>query len=102
LADVDVVDFAETAGEAITLLALHGSAWQLAIVDMFLREGSGLTVVRACQSREPWQRVVVLSNYATAEIRRRCIELGADAVFDKSNDIEDFIAYCNRLEDSRS
>jgi len=102
LADVEVIAVAETAGEALTLLALHASAWHLAIVDMFLREGSGLTVVRACQAREAWQRVVVLSNYATAEIRRRCTELGADAVFDKSNEIEAFLDYCNRMGESGS
>jgi len=102
LADVEVIAVAETASEALTLLALHASAWHLAIVDMFLREGSGLTVVRACQAREAWQRVVVLSNYATAEIRRRCTELGADAVFDKSNEIEAFLDYCNRMGESGS
>jgi len=101
LADVEVIAVAETASEAMTVLALHAGAWQLAVVDMFLREGSGLTVVRGCHSREPWQRVVVLTNYATAEIRSRCIGLGADAVFDKSNEIEDFFDYCNSLDDGR-
>lgn len=50
LAGVHVVATAETAQAAIDALALQAS-WQLAIVDLFLKEGSGLTVVRACQGR---------------------------------------------------
>jgi hypothetical protein len=30
-------------------------------------------------------------------MRRRCREAGADAVFDKSNELEAFIDYCNRM-----
>jgi len=39
----------------------------------------------------------VLSNYATADIRRKCLELGADRVFDKSNEIDALIEYCAQL-----
>jgi hypothetical protein len=37
---------------------------------------------------------VVLSNYATADIRQRCTQLGVDAVFDKSNEIDALVDYC--------
>jgi DNA-binding NarL/FixJ family response regulator len=41
--------------------------------------------------------VVVLTNYPTQEMRRRCLALGADAVFDKSNELEAFFEYCSSL-----
>ena len=41
--------------------------------------------------------MVVLSNYATPDMRRKCLELGADQVFDKSNEIDALIQYCGRL-----
>jgi len=41
--------------------------------------------------------VVVLSNYATDDMRRRCAQLGADAVFDKSNEIDALVDYCLAL-----
>ena len=41
--------------------------------------------------------MVVLSNYATPDVRRKCLELGADRVFDKSNEIDALIAYCGAL-----
>ena len=37
--------------------------------------------------------MVVLSNYATADMRKRCAQLGADAVFDKSNEIDALVDY---------
>ena len=43
------------------------------------------------------RRSVVLSNYATPDMRRKCLELGADRVFDKSNEIDALIGYCLRL-----
>ena len=40
---------------------------------------------------------VVLSNHATPDIRSKCRELGADEVFDKSNELDAMLSYCNRL-----
>jgi DNA-binding NarL/FixJ family response regulator len=90
-----VVGFAETESDALAWLAAHPDGWQLLIVDLFLKEGSGLGVLGGCKERKPSQRVVVLSNYVTADIRARCTALGADAVFDKSRDLDAFIEYCN-------
>ena len=100
LAGVQVVAIAETASEAIAALQAYESTWQLAIVDLFLKEGSGLTVVRASGNRSPGQHVVVLTNYPTPEMRRRCLELGADAVFDKSTELEVFFDLCNSYRSS--
>ena len=95
IAPVKVVGFAETEHEANLWLASHNGDWQLAIVDLFLKEGSGLGVLKGCQNRKPYQKVVVLTNYATNDIRRRCAELGSDAVFDKSNELEQLLEYCS-------
>lgn len=68
--------------------------WQLAIVDLFLAEGSGFGVLRHCQSRKPNQKVVVLTSYCHQNITDRCLQLGADRVFDKSADLEELVAFC--------
>jgi len=94
IASVVVVGHAATESEARRWLSLHDGQWQLAGVDMFLREGSGLGVLAGCRQREPHQKVVVLTNFATADIRQRSMALGADAVFDKSNELDEFFAYC--------
>lgn len=94
IASVRVVGHAATESEARRWLSLHDGHWQLAVVDMFLSEGSGLGVLAGCRQREPYQKVVVLTNFATSEIRERSMALGADAVFDKSNELDEFFAYC--------
>jgi two-component system, OmpR family, response regulator len=94
LAGIDAVGTAETENEGKAWLVENSGDWDLAIVDLFLKQGSGLGVLAACRDRPATQKVVVLSNYATADIRQRCAQLGVDAVFDKSNEIDALVDYC--------
>jgi len=91
---ISAIGFAETEAEASQWLTDHADDWELAIVDLFLKQGSGLGVLQTCRSRRPNQKVVVLSNYATPDIRKRCAQFGVDAVFDKSNEIDGLIDFC--------
>ncbi len=100
LAGVSAVGTSETENEGKQWLSENLGEWDLAIVDLFLKQGSGLGVLVACRGRDPMQKVVVLSNYATADIRQRCAQLGVDAVFDKSNEIDALVDYC--IKQSRS
>ncbi len=94
LATIEPVGAAETEDDGKAWLTDTSAEWDLAIVDLFLRQGSGLGVLAACRDRKPHQRVVVLSNYATPDVRMRCAQLGVDAVFDKSNEIDALVDYC--------
>ncbi len=96
LALVDPVGVAETEHEGKKWLAQNDNYWDLAIVDLFLKEGSGLNILEACRGRKATQKMVVLSNHATNDVRWRCAQLGADAVFDKSTQIDDLVDYCVR------
>jgi DNA-binding NarL/FixJ family response regulator len=100
LASIEALGWAETENEAKSWLAQNGGGWDLAIVDLFLKQGSGLGVLEACRGRTPGRRVVVLSNYATTDMRKRCLQLGADAVFDKSNEIDALVEYCVHLHET--
>lgn len=97
LASVRALGWSETEADAKAWLAANEGGWELAIVDLFLKQGSGLGVLQACGGRRDGQRVVVLSNYATPDMRKRCAQLGADAVFDKSNEIDALVDYCLQL-----
>jgi two-component system, OmpR family, response regulator len=94
LASINSVGTAETENEGKAWLAANPDNWDLAIVDLFLKQGSGLGVLASCRDRPSRQKVVVLSNYATVDIRQRCAQLGVDAVFDKSNEIDALVEYC--------
>lgn len=97
IADATVVAHASSEREAVDWLGSHRDSWDVAIVDLFLEEGNGLGVVEACRRRAAHQKVVVLSNYATPDMRARSKALGADAFFDKSAEIDLLLDFCERL-----
>jgi len=98
---IETIGHAETESEARAWFDGHRDDWELAIVDLFLKQGSGLGVLQACRDRQPHQKVVVLSNYATPDIRKRCAQFGVDAVFDKSNEIDALVDYCIAQADAQ-
>jgi DNA-binding NarL/FixJ family response regulator len=97
LADVRVVGTAADEASALRWMRESPEAFDMMIVDIFLKSGTGLGVLREARDSGLPVRRVVLTNYATPDIRERCRELGADRVFDKSNQLEDLIAYCGRV-----
>ena len=99
MAQVAVVGTSDNEAGAVNWLASKAGQCDLVIVDIFLKTGSGMGVLKACSkaSRRPHLKMVVLSNYATPEMQSRCLKLGADQVFDKSKDIEALLSYCNEL-----
>jgi len=97
LVPVRVVGTAEDEATALHWLAHPGQLVDLVIVDIFLKSGSGLGVLRAAQALEQRFRLVVLSNFATPDMRRKCLALGAERVFDKSTEIDALVLYCERL-----
>lgn len=97
LAHVEVVGTAEDEWSAVQWLTNPGNHADLVIVDIFLKVGSGLGVLRNTIGSTRNSNTVVLTNYATDDMKLKCLELGADQVFDKSNDIDALIAYCSRL-----
>ena len=98
-ASARMVGFATTEDEAKSWLTENSTAWDLAVVDLFLAKGGGLGVVKSCANRSNGQKVLVLSNYATPPVRERSIALGANAVFDKSTELEEFLDYAmNEVE----
>ncbi|MBS0341123.1 MAG: response regulator [Proteobacteria bacterium] len=97
LTRVSAIGHSETESDARRWLNAHTNDWDLTIVDLFLKQGSGLGVLQECIQRRSSQKVVVLSNYATPDIRKRCAQLGADAVFDKSNEIDALVDFCAML-----
>ncbi len=99
MADVKVVGIAADEAEAVRWLQQRPTPCDLVIIDIFLRQGSGLGVLRALGEAAGDTRCVVLTNYATPDMRRRCSELGANRVFDKSHELDELIAYCGHLAD---
>ena len=66
----------------------------MVILDLFLAEGSGIGVLVELAREQVGLPIIVLTNYATADIRERCRALGAVALFDKSRELDGFLAFC--------
>ena len=94
LAGVEVVGGAEDERAALELLQVERP--DLAIVDLKLKGGSGIGVLRAL-SRHPDRfgrpRAVVFSNHGQALVRERCQALGVERFFDKATEIDELLAY---------
>ena len=86
LTDAQVVAWAD--GEDAAVLEMARVEWDVALVDLFLLQGSGLGVARAFSKRPFTQRLYVVSNYATNAIRERCNHLNIDGIFDKSTELD--------------
>lgn len=97
LAPVKIVETAEDEDDAVQWMLNPAHHYDLVIVDIQLRGGSGLGVISAANGLIQRHKLVVLTNYATPDMRRKCIGLGADRVFDKSNEIDALLAYCSAL-----
>jgi DNA-binding NarL/FixJ family response regulator len=92
---VRVVATAETAADALGWLRRHRC--DLVLLDLSLRGGSGLTLLRKLRDRQGARTLrVVLTNGANEAVRRHCRALGADAVFDKSIELDELFAFLRR------
>ena len=96
-APVQIVGEADSESSAVYWLTRPAANWDLAVVDLALREGTGLGVIERCARQFPDRKMVVLSNHASPGLSAHCLARGADAVFDKSLDIDRFSAYCTTL-----
>jgi len=92
---VRIVGSSGTQEEALAWLGANtATGWDLLIVDLFLKGGSGMQLVEQLTRAGADQKVVVLSNYVNPSVRKRCAQLGVDAVFDKSTEIDALVDYC--------
>lgn len=91
---IHVVGHAEDEASAIAQLAAARA--DLIIVDLQLKSGSGIGVLRALRdepSRFHSTWAVVLTTHSHRSVRLCCEQLGARAFFDKAMQMDDLIDY---------
>ena len=98
LGDFRLVGVTRTEAEAKLWLQENPGAWDLAIIDLVLDQGTGMAVIPRARGEAGagGGNIVVFSDYASDGIRSHCLKLGADAVFLKSQTHE-FMDYCSEL-----
>ena len=81
---VEIIGFAATEVDASR--ELRAQIVDVAIVDLNLKEGTGIGVIESVRAARPAAppTIVVLTNYAFPEFEAACRAAGADYFFDKS------------------
>ena len=96
----ETVLVAETDTEEGARRCLEQYRPEVAVIDLRLSSGNGLSVLEHVRASFPDTIAIVLTNYGHPEYHRKCLDLGADYFFDKSKDIEAFIHLLEELQQS--
>lgn len=98
---LQVAGVAETADDAVR--TLQEDQFDAVIVDIQLRRGSGMDVLSYLHDAGllPQLMAVVLTNYALATYRKRCLQLGVQYFFDKSLEFDRVIEVLDDFASSR-
>lgn len=95
---VEVIASVESEKDALAVM--RGDHTDLAIVDLELRSGTGLGVLKnlhdSLDGNDGRVGVVIFSNYSNLVIRHRCLNLGARAFFDKSFQIDELLEFVQK------
>ncbi|WP_426147841.1 response regulator [Polaromonas sp. DSR2-3-2] len=97
-AKVVVVGIAATEPQAVSWLDRNPDQWDIALVDLFLSEGTGVGVISHCQNRRPEQSILVMTNHARNDhLLHHCERLGVDAVYHKATELDSLVDYCKSM-----
>jgi two-component system, NarL family, response regulator DevR len=80
-----MVGFAEGAEDAVR--SILEKRPQVVVLDMHLKQGTGLDVLRGLQGKVNGTDIYVLTNYSLDAYRQAAERLGARGFFDKSSDL---------------
>lgn len=95
---IEVVGIGRT--EAGTIDSVRALKPDVVVLDMQLAEGTGTNVIKAIRADPSLAsvRIVVASNYTNPQLRKGCIELGADHFFDKVKELGALARCVQRLD----
>ncbi len=82
--EVEIVGYADNEAESVA--AIIADPVDAVIVDLKLREGSGMAVIEKLRAAkfDKQPKIIVFTNHPFPEIRKRAMQLGADYFYDKS------------------
>jgi DNA-binding NarL/FixJ family response regulator len=84
VAGINVIGEAESVSEAID--GVLGSPTDMVLLDLQLKDGTGLEVLTRVKQARPELRVIVLTNFATQQYRQASLSAGAEFCLDKSQE----------------
>jgi len=85
IAGVEIVGQAKDEAEALE--SYQSLKPEVIILDICLKQGSGINVLKIIKKNKPSPIVIMLTNYSCPQYERTCMELGANYFFDKLTEI---------------
>jgi two-component system, OmpR family, response regulator len=98
---IQVIGTASSEQSAVEWIVNHGAEADLLITDLLLMPGgSGFGVISHARNTGAFRKIVVLSSFVTPAVAQRCRKLGADAVFNKTEDLSELLRFVADLRSS--
>jgi DNA-binding NarL/FixJ family response regulator len=84
--NLEIIGQAESESDALSLLG--EGEWDAVVLDLQLKEGTGLGILKKLRQggRPSHTKVIVFTNYAFPQYRERSLSFGADFFFDKARE----------------
>jgi DNA-binding NarL/FixJ family response regulator len=83
---VDMVGLADDAPGSLD--AIRQARPDVVILDIRMPGGNGIDLLRQLKASPPSPKVIMLTNFAYAQYRKKCQEAGADYFLDKSTEFD--------------
>lgn len=93
--EVNIAGQARDVSEAMRFI--REQKLDMAILDIRMRGGSGIDVLKSIKKYNPSVIVIMLTNYPYPQDRKKCMKEGADYFFEKSKDLEKIIEVIKEL-----
>jgi DNA-binding NarL/FixJ family response regulator len=96
MSGVEVVGHSDSASDAVA--GILAARPEVVVLDIKLKASSGIEVLRTIKRRMAAVAVIMLTNYATEEYRKKCLEAGAEYFLDKTNEFEQLFPIIDQLK----
>jgi DNA-binding NarL/FixJ family response regulator len=89
LKEVEIIGYAREALDAA--ISINKLKPDVVILDIRLKGGNGIDVLRNIKNYKYSPKIIVLTNYPFPQYRKKCMDAGADFFFDKSTEFDKII-----------
>jgi DNA-binding NarL/FixJ family response regulator len=99
LNEADNIDLILQAKDSVQAYnAFDTSSPDIVVLDIRVPGDNGIKILEKLKKTKPWVIIIMLTNYPYEQYRNKCMELGADYFFGKSDDMNKILNICNKLE----
>lgn len=96
-----IMSIREVSNVKKALILIKDNQPDIVIMDIHLRDGNGLNILKFIKEKFSTIIVIILTNDALPEYRKICNDFGADYFFDKSSEFEKIVDVINKTKNNK-